>query len=196
MPFYRTIRPSPFGEYALIWREGEQGTFIYRVFLSRGEDTAPARAAWAFPEAITGFSPFIRELSEKIDVFLTGGEVRFGLDFLVWEQCSGFQQRVLRAEYRIPRGEINTYARIAASLGVPTGARAVGNALANNPFPLIIPCHRAVRSDGSLGGFQGGLPMKRALLENEGISFTRTGKVDLENIFHHSMSEDANQAVM
>jgi methylated-DNA-[protein]-cysteine S-methyltransferase len=83
-------------------------------------------------------------------------------------------------EYSIPRGKISTYARIAAALGMPRGARAVGYSLANNPFPLVIPCHRAVRSDGTLGGFQGGLSMKRALLECEGIPFTVSGRVDWE----------------
>jgi methylated-DNA-[protein]-cysteine S-methyltransferase len=83
----------------------------------------------------------------------------------------------LRAEHGIPRGSVSTYQLIAAHLGRPKGGRAVGNALANNPFPIIIPCHRAFRSDRSLGGYQGGLAMKRALLEKEGIGFDRTGRV-------------------
>jgi len=98
------------------------------------------------------------------------------LSLLDWEVCPLFQQRVLRAEARIPRGRVSTYGRIAAHLSVPRAARAVGNALALNPFPLIIPCHRTVRSDGSLGGFQGGLAMKRRLLELEGIAFAFSGK--------------------
>jgi len=61
----------------------------------------------------------------------------------------------------------------------------VGNALATNPFPLIVPCHRAVRSDGSLGGFQGGPAMKRALLEREGIAFDRAGRAAVPR-FHYS----------
>jgi methylated-DNA-[protein]-cysteine S-methyltransferase len=60
----------------------------------------------------------------------------------------------------------------------------VGNALAKNPFPIIIPCHRAIHSDGTLGGFQGGLEMKRTLLENEGIIINKKGKVE-ENHFHY-----------
>jgi methylated-DNA-[protein]-cysteine S-methyltransferase len=59
----------------------------------------------------------------------------------------------------------------------PRAARAVGTALARNPFPVIIPCHRAIRGDGTLGGFGGGLKMKRALLEMEGVRFDRYGKV-------------------
>jgi methylated-DNA-[protein]-cysteine S-methyltransferase len=66
---------------------------------------------------------------------------------------------------------VTTYGRLAARLGAPGAARAVGNALARNPFPLIIPCHRCVLEGGQLGGFRGGLEMKRALLEMEGVVF-------------------------
>ncbi|MCK4234435.1 MGMT family protein [candidate division WOR-3 bacterium] len=95
-----------------------------------------------------------------------------------------FQQKVLRAEHGIPRGSVSTYQRIAMYLGNPKGARAVGNALANNPFPIIIPCHRAIRSDGTLGGYQGGLEMKRVLLEMEGIDFHDTRRIATKDFFY------------
>jgi len=85
------------------------------------------------------------------------------------DQCSKFQQKVLRAVYAIPRGKVSTYQLIAKQIGQPKAARAVGRALASNPFLLIIPCHRVIRSDGALGGYQGGLKMKRALLKKEGV---------------------------
>jgi methylated-DNA-[protein]-cysteine S-methyltransferase len=91
---------------------------------------------------------------------------------------------VLRAEHAIPRGSVSTYQLIAAHLGSANGARAVGNALAKNPFPLIVPCHRAVRSTGHLGGFQGGLEMKRALLEMEGVGLDDVERVVVER-FHY-----------
>ena len=100
------------------------------------------------------------------------------------ERCPPFQRQVLLAESGIPRGWVSTYGRIANHIGVPKGARAVGNALARNPFPLIIPCHRAVRADGSLGGFQGGPEMKRALLEMEGVEFLPTGRVSPARIYY------------
>ncbi len=64
------------------------------------------------------------------------------------------------------------------------GARVVGNALARNPFPIIIPCHRAIKSNGALGGFQGGIKMKRALLELEGIEFSERGMVVTKRIYY------------
>ena len=68
-------------------------------------------------------------------------------------------------------GSVSTYRLVSAYVGIPNGARAVGNALAGNPFPIIVPCHRAIRSDRHIGGYGGGPEMKRALLEKEGMNF-------------------------
>ncbi len=105
----------------------------------------------------------------------------FGPFSLVWQETEARPrvQRVLRAEHQIPRGWVSAYGRIAAHLGVSGGARAVGNALAQNPFPILIPRHRAIRADGSLGGYQGGAAMKRTLREREGLTFSPAGKVIL-----------------
>ena len=79
-----------------------------------------------------------------------------------------FQQAVWREMLAIPRGRTRTYGELAARLeGV---ARAVGGACGSNPIPIIIPCHRIIASDGSLGGYGGGLPMKRKLLTLEGAA--------------------------
>lgn len=80
-----------------------------------------------------------------------------------------FERRVLAKALEIPRGEVRSYAWIAREIGYPGAARAVGQALGRNPIPLLIPCHRAVRSDGSLGGYAFGLELKRQLLAAEGI---------------------------
>ena len=100
------------------------------------------------------------------------------------ERCSEFQKRVLLAEYGIPRSWISTYGRIARHLRIPGGARAVGGALSRNPFPIIIPCHRAIRANGELGGYRGGLKMKRALLEFEGIELSQAGRVLTDRIYY------------
>jgi len=82
-----------------------------------------------------------------------------------------FQRRVLEQLRRIPRGEVRTYRAIAEEIGHPGATRAVGTACARNPVPLVIPCHRVVRSDGGLGGYslRGGVALKRRLLEQEGV---------------------------
>jgi O-6-methylguanine DNA methyltransferase len=81
-----------------------------------------------------------------------------------------FEREVLRALLRIPAGQVRTYGEIARAVGDPGAARAVGTACARNPLPLLIPCRRVVRSDGGLGGYsmQGGVELKRRLLEDEG----------------------------
>ena len=85
----------------------------------------------------------------------------------------GFSPRVWHAIARIPRGQVRSYARIARSLRKPQAARAVGQACGRNPVPLVIPCHRVVASDRTLGGFTGGLDVKRTLLALEGVSLAR-----------------------
>jgi len=168
--------PTAFGEFTVVW--GEPNT-VNRVYLpDRG-----AASAKDFPGAMKGANLSIRQLTDDISRFLEGEDVHFNLDMLALETCSRFQRRVLMAEYGIPRGRVSTYRRIAEYIGCSGGARAVGGALAANPFPIIIPCHRAVRSDGGLGGYQGGLEMKRRLLEMEGVSFSGD-RVDLSRAYY------------
>lgn len=78
-----------------------------------------------------------------------------------------FEKAVYRAACRIPKGQTRSYAWVAKAVGAPGGARAVGNALNKNPYPGPIPCHRVIRSDGSLGGYAKGPEAKRRLLEAE-----------------------------
>jgi len=87
-----------------------------------------------------------------------------------------FTKEIYRALSKVPFGSAITYGQLAAMAGRPKAARAVGRAMATNPFPILIPCHRVLGSDGSLHGYGGGLPMKRLLLEHEGIGFDSVGK--------------------
>ena len=113
----------------------------------------------------------------QIEAYLAGDDVNFSIDDLDFEGCGEFERHVLLAVHQIPCGRVMTYGGLAAAAGAPGGARAVGNVMAGNFFPLVVPCHRVIRSDGSLGGFGGGLPMKKALLEREGVGFDRNGRV-------------------
>ena len=82
-----------------------------------------------------------------------------------------FQLKVWAYLSKIPRGSVKTYAQVAQAIGKPLAVRAVANAIGKNPYPPKIPCHRVIRSDGSLGGYsgKGGLKTKRFLLKKEGI---------------------------
>jgi len=83
---------------------------------------------------------------------------------------SPFQQEVLRATARIPRGEVRTYGELAAVVGRPRAARAVGTAMARNPVPLLVPCHRVVPSSGGVGNYGNSPETKAKLLANEGVA--------------------------
>jgi AraC family transcriptional regulator, regulatory protein of adaptative response / methylated-DNA-[protein]-cysteine methyltransferase len=88
-------------------------------------------------------------------------------------RASAFSRRVWRELRRIPQGEVRTYSQIAASIGQPKAARAVGRACATNPIAVIVPCHRVVREDGGLGGYRWGIERKKRLLERERRAVSR-----------------------
>lgn len=181
--FY-TIFSSPFDTFTIVWKETGSNLLIQRIFLSDPQLKSEVKAQESFNQVKPQSSSLIASLGEKVQRFLRGKDVEFDLALLDFTKCSEVQKRVLIADYGIPRGWISTYKRIANHIGIPKGARVVGNALAHNPFPIIIPCHRAIKSNGELGGYQGGINMKRALLELEGIVFTDKGKVITDRIHY------------
>lgn len=121
-----------------------------------------------------GFAPILadetrtRPVLEQIQAYLAGERRDFDLA-IDWTVLSAFQIRALRATLAIPYGQTKTYGEIAAFIGAPSAARAVGRAEATNPMPLVIPCHRVLGSDGKLHGYggRGGLTTKAWLLEME-----------------------------
>lgn len=179
-----TLLPSAFGTVGLVWARAQEGPKVHKVLLP--QDRAPIEQV--ILSLFAGAHPLscseITALIERMGRFLEGEDTPFSPDMLALETCRPFQRRVLLAEHQIPRGWVSTYGRIATALGTPQAARAVGNALAHNPFPILIPCHRAIQSGGGLGGFQGGVRMKRALLEMEGIEFSPTGHVVTNQVYY------------
>jgi len=182
--YYSKIIPSIFGKIAIVWHNAEEGLKVCRVFLSDEHATAQDRLEASFPKSILSSSTSVNDLGEKIQSFLEGEDVLFDLDIVAIDKCSEFQQHVLLAGYKIPRGWISTYGKISRQLKIEGGSRAVGGALAKNPFPIIIPCHRAIRSNGELGGYQGGLKMKRTLLALEGVEISEKGKVTTSQVYY------------
>jgi methylated-DNA-[protein]-cysteine S-methyltransferase len=108
------------------------------------------------------------EARRELDLYFAGKLDRFDLP-LDWRLSAGFRQRVLRAINRIPYGQTRSYTEMARKAGNERAVRAAGSACGSNPIPLVVPCHRVLRTGGALGGYGGGLPMKQALLELEGV---------------------------
>ena len=182
----KIIKRTPFGSVGIIWTAVSQNPKIVRVLLSTPELSAEDRVFGLYPNSRVSSCAEIDDTATGIKGLLNGEDIAFSLDIADLGLCGEFQKRVLRAEHQIPRGSVSTYRLIATYLGKPNGARAVGNALANNPFPLIVPCHRAIRSDRHLGGYQGGLEMKRALLDREGVAFDKVGRVECPRFYYET----------
>ncbi len=98
-------------------------------------------------------------------------------------QPSSFEKRCYSLLKKIPKGKVTTYKEIAQALGT-TAYRAVGNACKKNPDAPQVPCHRVLKSDGTLGGYAFGLKKKKSILEQEGVVITPKGKVDLKKYGH------------
>jgi methylated-DNA-[protein]-cysteine S-methyltransferase len=114
-------------------------------------------------EAQASLDPVRRELAQ----YFEGRRKHFELQ-LDWTLVGPFARRVLRVTSQIPYGGVLSYGEVAADAGSPRGSRAAGNALGANPIPIVVPCHRVLRSGGALGGYGGGPERKRFLLELEG----------------------------
>src|SRR5680860_1183059 len=109
------------------------------------------------------------EVAIEFEEYFAGRRHRFTVPVDLDETDAAFHRRVLGLlHHEVPYGETVTYGELAEMAGRPGAARAIGTAMANNPVPIVVPCHRVVAA-GSLGGYGGGLPMKRALLALEGV---------------------------
>jgi methylated-DNA-[protein]-cysteine S-methyltransferase len=115
-------------------------------------------------EAPARLDPVRRELDE----YFAGRRTEFATP-VDWSHLAGFTRKVLRATARIGFGETSTYAGVASRAGSPRAMRAAGNALGANPMPVIVPCHRVLRTGGALGGYTGGIERKEYLLRLEGV---------------------------
>lgn len=109
---------------------------------------------------------WVADLVHGLQRYAAGDAVTFDLARIDFGQFTDFQARVYRALCGVPRGETRGYGELATAAGSPRAARAVGNCMARNPFPIVVPCHRVLAGDG-LGGYGGGLDLKRRLLDLE-----------------------------
>lgn len=128
-------------------------------------------------QARTG-TPFAGEIADELEAYFSGSLRVFSTPVDLGG-ISDFTRKVLQATATIPYGQTVSYGEIARRIGMPGATQAVGNALGANPVPIVIPCHRVIRSDGSLGWFTGGAHIKRALLRLEGKSFPEQGTLPI-----------------
>jgi methylated-DNA-[protein]-cysteine S-methyltransferase len=155
---------SPFGTLLL----AATGRGLVRVAFPEEEvdsvlERLARRLSPRIVEARAPLDPVRRELEE----YFAGSRRAFGLT-VDWSLVGPFGRRVLGVTSEIPYGGVLSYAEVAAEAGSPRGSRAAGNALGSNPIPIVIPCHRVLRTGGALGGYGGGLERKRWLLDLEG----------------------------
>ena len=147
---------------------GRNGISLVERATDAGDFEAAFRSTFGRPVRRIDRAP---ELIERVvDSRVWGRGARTKNVLLDLAQLPDFERSVLLKTLEIPRGEVRPYAWVAAEIGRPLAVRAVGNALARNPVPFVVPCHRVVRSDGRIGNYGAGGPTaKRALLESEGM---------------------------
>jgi len=163
--FYKIVK-TEIGNIAILWSKQGTKPKIIQVILPKFSIRFIKKK---YPDISSGRNREIDRVASEISNYISGKDVRFTTKLPDLKRLKNFQKKVLKLTIKIPKGSIATYGSIAKKLGIPRGARAVGQALANNPFPIIIPCHRVIRSDGSIGGFGDNIGLKRKLLRIEGV---------------------------
>jgi O-6-methylguanine DNA methyltransferase len=158
--------PGPIGPLLVAF--GPAGISLVERARDPGEFEEQFRATFGRPVRRVANVP--EAVARVIEARVWGRRRLHGRVPLDLAQLPDFERRVLLKVLEIPRGEVRPYAWVAAEVGRPLAVRAVGNAVARNPIPFVIPCHRVVRSDGRIGEYGAGGPVaKRAVLESEGV---------------------------
>ena len=150
MNFYQF--ETPLGLMAL----GEEEGAIVRLYLPTD----------GVPRLMSRPTPLLEKAEGQLREYLEGNRTSFDLPLA--PQGTHFQQKVWAALRDIPYGQTRSYKDVARAVDCPLGCQAVGQANSRNPIPILIPCHRVIAADGSIGGWRGGPEMKRALLDLEG----------------------------
>jgi methylated-DNA-[protein]-cysteine S-methyltransferase len=155
---------SPFG--TLLVAATKRG-LVKLAFPEEDVDGVLERLAQRVSPRIVAADAGLDRVRRELEEYFAGRRRDFALP-LDWTLVGPFGRRVLGVTAEIPYGGVLSYAEVAAEAGSPRGSRAAGNALGANPIPIVVPCHRVLRSGGALGGYGGGLDRKRFLLELEG----------------------------
>jgi methylated-DNA-[protein]-cysteine S-methyltransferase len=160
-----TMADSPFGP--LLLAATPRGLVRVSLPAYDPDETLEELAARISPRVLEAPARLDR-VRRELDLYFEGKLTDFDLA-LDWQLTDGFRGKVQRAIAEIPYGQTRSYTEMARSAGNERAVRAAGTACGSNPIPIVVPCHRVLRSGGALGGYGGGLPMKKALLQMEGI---------------------------
>ncbi len=183
-----TIQNTIIGPITIVFYK-QKDLLIKQIILSNSNFTS-TEIAYAKYERLSNcplnlLNPYLKDLINNIEKYLNGEDIDFSLEYLDFSNLTEFQLEVLLYEYNTKRGTVNTYGQLAYMINRPKSYRAVGNVLSRNPFPIIIPCHRTVRKDWTIGGFNGnsyGDASKEILLGLEGIEIKQKKIICESNI--------------
>lgn len=138
------------------------------VYITLDETNKISDISFAKPElTVSKTDKTTSDIETLLKEALTNTAFKLDWSLLNTSQVTPFRLKVYKALSTIPRGQKLSYQELAVKAGCPKGPRAVGNAMAANPFPILIPCHRVVKSDGSIGNYTGGAHLKKLFLEIE-----------------------------
>jgi len=154
-----------FGFAAIVFREDNSS--VKRILLPLNSKTTSEKLLTETLSSSPGHTPKILKLSSDIQAYFNGTPISLSMESIDLSELSDLEQLVLKKVTTVKYGQTQTYGQISEQIGRPRAYRFVGTTLAKNPFPLTIPCHRIVRSDGSPGGFAGGTTMKKRMLAME-----------------------------
>jgi len=166
----------------LVWDDDGGKPKIGKIYLPDFKQDLRNKIVQDFPDVIKTPRRMPGGIDELVAGLYEGKALKFDLSCLKWAGLSDFSVKVLRQTCKIPRGKVATYSGLASKTGSARAARAVGTVMANNPFPIVIPCHRVVRAGGFPGRYGGGTDMKKQLLEKEGIRLEQDGSVPSRQI--------------
>lgn len=137
-------------------------------FHSEAEDLVLEELARRVSPRVVKAPRRVAAVARELDEYFAGRRKDFDVP-LDWRLVGPYARKVLTATAAIPFGQVSTYREVARKAGNPAASRAAGNALGSNPIPVVVPCHRVLRTGGGLGGYGGGLDVKELLLRLEGV---------------------------
>ena len=161
-PIRYHICTTAFGYTAILFQT--EPILLKRIFLPHSHKTVLKKQIQMTGPAKPGHTPAVLNMCKDIQAYFNGAPIKAPWKSLDLSGLTPLQRSVLEAVSSVPYGEVRSYGQVAAQIGHPRACRFVGTTLAGNPFPILIPCHRILRADGSIGGFYGGNDLKKRML--------------------------------